>query len=694
MPEHFNYTDDRPTAVMDTECYPNYWSIAFRDVAGKRIKRFRQYNDSPLDKAGIAKIMRNWRVISFNGHSYDYPMIMLAMEGRTNAQLKQASDTIIGERLLPWQSRDRFGIIIPSWMDHIDLWDVSPGSPSKPSLKLYMARMHSKRIQELPFPIDTVLTDEQVLVLEGYHDNDLEGTLDFYLELMPQIRLRSIMSGEFNVDVRSKSDPQIAETVLKVELERLLGKKVYKPDVKAFKFRYKAPAYVKFKTPEMQEMLRLITTEYFVVDHAGKVHAPAFLSGLEMVLGQSVFRMGIGGLHSSEKAMRQVADELFALLDRDVTSYYPAIILLNKLFPPHLGEAFLKVYRKIFERRLQAKALAQACKDRGDSDGQRKWGDIAETLKIVLNGLFGKMGQPGSIVYAPDLMIQITITGQLSVLMMIEDLVLQGMEVVSANTDGWVTKVPRDRIDHFHAMIFDWECETGLGTEESEYVKLYSQGVNAYLGITPKGEAKRKGKNFTPAGPGQKGASGMKKNPFFEICAEAVINFLRDEKPLEETIEESSDIRKFVAVQRVNDGAEKDGVYLGRVLRWYQSTSTASAMHNTVNGNTVPRSHGAMPCADLPDEFPEDIDIAWYVREAYAALEDFGFDYPDPAFIGRSGNTMGRLDGQKTYHTIDMSTGIAVCGKKRKSIRDEWLEAKTVASGFRMCSKCIKSGGI
>jgi hypothetical protein len=686
------YTDPRPTAVMDTECYRNYWSIAFRDIETKRVVRLRRTPTQELDRQRLAKIMRNWRIVTFKGVSYDLPMIALAMTGATNTALKNASDELILTEVPHWKfMRDR-DLEVPDFIDIIDWMEVSPGSPGMPSLKLYAGRLHSKRMQELPFPPDAILSDEDIVVLEDYHDNDLDVTEDGFKELKAQIELRAIMSDEYGVDLRSKSDAQVAEAVIKTEIERITGKRLWKPDVKPGFFQYTPPPYVKFKTPVMQEMLRRLIASKFTIRADGKVVEPPWLAGFEMPMGTGVFRMGIGGLHSSEKKMSQLSDEEFVLLDRDVTSYYPAIILMMRLFPKHIGQVFLKVYRRIFERRLHAKAMSKKCKDAGDSAGALHWGNIAETLKIVLNGSFGKFGSPYSVLFSPDLMIATTITGQLSVLMLIEDLFLRDMEVISANTDGFVTKVPRSKLDLFHAMIFDWECDTGLGTEETEYLALYSQGVNAYLGIDKDGKPKRKGKNFTPAGPGLKGASGMKKNPYVEICALAVIAYLKDRTPLEDTIRNCTDIRMFVAVQRVQGGAEKDGEFVAKALRWYYSTETRTAIYRADNGNTVPRSIGAKVCLEMPDEFPDDIDYDWYEREAVAILEDFGFSVEDPKFEGRTGTFTGLLGDQKTFHTVKLPSGVAVCGKKPKSIRETWKETKTIPTGYRLCSKCVKGG--
>jgi DNA polymerase elongation subunit (family B) len=57
-------------------------------------------------------------------------------------------------------------------------------------------------------------------------------------------------------------------------------------------------------------------------------------------------------------------------------------------------------------------------------------------MKIAANGVFGKLGSPWSILYAPHLMVAVTLTGQLALLMLIERAERMGISVVSANTDG------------------------------------------------------------------------------------------------------------------------------------------------------------------------------------------------------------------------------------------------------------------
>lgn len=674
-PRFLRYSDPRRTCVYDIECFRNYWAIAFRCVETGQQRRFEKINDGPLDIKGIAKIVYNWRIVGFNSSNYDNSMLALAMTGAKNGELKRASDLIILADTRPWQFQELFNVSMPDYLDHIDLMEVSPGSPQKPSLKMYAGRLHYKRMRDLPFDPDMFLTDDDIEMVREYHDNDLGVTRDFFIELKPQVDIRCQISDQYGVDVRSKSDAQIAEAVIVAELERELQRKLYKPEVKAAVFQYVPPPWVKFQTKQMQDVLQNIMDTPFVVNAGGVVEIPKSLADLKISIGKGIYRMGIGGLHSSESKATHYSDDEFVLLDRDVTSFYPWLIILMGLYPKQFGPAFLRILQSILERRVAAKKS-------GDKN-------LAETLKIVVNGCFGKFGSPYSKVYAPHLMIQTTVTGQLAILMLIEEMELRGMQVVSANTDGFVTKVPRDRRAEFEAVILDWQWDTSLATEETEYRSLHSRDVNSYIAIPAKGKVKLKGA-LSLGGPGQPAAMGMKKNPTNEVCIDAVVAYLTDGVPLMKTIQACNDIRRFVCVRRVNGGAVKDGEPVGKVIRFYYSTETAGVIQYANNGNSVPKTEGAKPLMELPDDFPDDVDYAWYEREATAMLADIGIATLDPALVGRTGEMIGKLGDQITYHSVHLPSGIAKCGKTPTSIRDQWQEVGIVPAGSRMCSKCRK----
>lgn len=590
----------KPTEIFDIEVYRNYFLIAFRNVDTQEVTTFEMYDGHPMDLKALKRHMATRRLVSFNGKRFDAPLVALALTGADCGLLKKGANTIINLNIQPWQFEDRFGCKIPDW-DHIDLFDVAPGMAS---LKIYAGRLHSRRLQDLPIdPEDDIDPIAREMLFDYCVNSDTVATLDLWRKLQPQIDLRISMSDEYKIDLRSKSDAQIAEAVIKAQVSELLAKKIERPVIDpGTVYRYKPPFFVSFQTGVLRNALEVIrSTDLYVAD-SGSILMPKEISSLKLKIGGSKYQMGIGGLHSTESCVAHHADDNTILVDRDVASYYPAIILGCELFPRHLGRAFLKVYRTIVKRRLDAKHS-------GDKV-------TADSLKITINGSFGKLGSKWSALYSPDLLIQVTITGQLSLLMLIEMLELQGISVVSANTDGVVIKCPRHLVNTMDAVVFTWEQMTGFETEATEYRALYSRDVNNYIAVKTDGTAKLKGV-YAPA--------GLQKNPTNEICAEAAREFLKSGKPVEQTITECNDVRKFVTIRQVKGGAiDQSGNYLGKAVRWYYATGVTDPLTYKINGYKVPKSDGAKALMELPGHIPADLDRDWYINEAQSILSDVG----------------------------------------------------------------------
>lgn len=666
------YNSVRQTLVSDTECFANYWSIGFKDVATGRVKVFEKWNNSQLDVDRIVRLIRNWRIVTFNGNHYDIPMIMFALSGATNAELKNMNDDIIMRGIKPWEALKERDLRIPDWLDHIDVKEVSPSAPQHPSLKDLGSRLYAPRITNMPVAFDEWIGEHNIDILRSYHGDDLDLTEIVFNDLKDQIELRAFMSDRYGVDLRSKSDAQVAEAVMRSEIQKITGRKLYAPDIKPGGFYYKPPAYIKFESPEFRRLLDIVTQQKFIVLPNGKVKGPAALDE-KIHFGHSVYTVGIGGLHSNEKAVSHTSNEKYAIKDRDFTSFYPFIILNQGMYPAQLGPAFLTIYRKVVEERV-------AAKKRGDAN-------TAETLKIVLNGSFGKFGSPYSILYSPNFLVQTTITGQLTALMLIEQVERAGFAVLSANTDGFVTRVERSRQAEFDDIVARCEKDMGMVTEETEYRSIHSASVNDYVAFAiEKGvvKAKRKGR-FAIGGRGQKGASGHKKTPHAEIVGDAVVAYLKDGTPIEDTIDMCTDPRKFVISQKIKGGGMLDDVEYGKVMRWYIARGRTGRVTD-MEGKNIADSQGAREVMTLPECAPQDIDFEWYYREAYATLDDIGAEFEEPD--GRTGFTLARLPDQKNIHKMDLSTRTALCGVRQETRRKPWVEYKGIPEGHRYCAKC------
>jgi hypothetical protein len=289
----------------------------------------------------------------------------------------------------------------------------------------------------------------------------------------------------------------------------------------------------------------------------------------------------------------------------------------------------------------------------------------ANSLKIYLNGTFGKLGSQYSIFYAPSELIQVTVTGQLALLMLIERLELSGVPVVSANTDGLVVSIRDDQYAAYIAIISWWEQLTGFEMETTDFRSIYSRDVNSYVAITTDSASKPKGAYAPP----EPGASGW-PNPTTQVCVDAVCAYLQHGTPIEHTILSCTDVRQFVTIRDVKGGGVwsntqvsvddwvllvdtstaqniwaaagdptktvkrksrpparmvwVDDVKLGRMVRWYYATSGAGTIRYRTTGSTVPKSEGCKPLMELPDTLPVDVNYLWYFAEARSLLADVG----------------------------------------------------------------------
>jgi len=591
----------KETLICDVELYRNCLIIGFLNTSTGNVRQFEVDGEdeslSPEDIRVLLAIFTKYRVVTFNGINYDLLIISAALSGLTCAKLKVISDKIIVNNLKYWQ----IGINSIA-CDHVDIFEVAPGMAS---LKIYGGRLHCKKMQDLPIEPGAMITAEDRALLRTYNGNDLTTTKDLWDYLQPQIELREQMSKVYGIDLRSKSDAQIAEAVIVKQVSNALGSQVQRPEVPGgTRFRYTAPKFITFQTPELQALLATIERLEFLVPDGGNVQMPTELEKAAIRVGGGVYRLGIGGLHSSEQTISHFADDDTVIVDRDVTSYYPMIILNNHLSPAHMGNAFTHTYRGLVEQRVAAKRA-------GNKVG-------ADTIKIVVNGSFGKLGSKWSKLYSPHLLIQTTITGQLSLLMLIEQLEAEGFNVLSANTDGVTIRCAVNCRALMEEVIVGWESVTQFETEETPYRAVHSRDVNNYIAIKTDGGVKLKGA-YAPA--------GLMKNPTNEVCVQAVIAFLRDQVPVAETIRQCSDIRRFVTIRQVKGGAvDQAGEYLGKAVRWYYATGVEGPIRYKVNGYTVARSEGAKACMELPDAFPDDINYEWYIAEANSILADVGID--------------------------------------------------------------------
>lgn len=587
--------------------------------------------------------------VGFNSENFDRPLIAMLQHPEYDERgIKHVAAVIIEERKKSWETYREFGIEFLEY-DHIDLFDVAPGVMI--SLKTYAGRIGHKSMVDMPFHHDDDLTLKQQAQLEAYCLNDLDVTEALFKLLKTELDLRIEMSEEYGIDLRSKSDAQIAEAVMKVKVGLKSGDKLVPPYVS-----YTAPDFIKTKDPQILELINALEAHDFKILHStGSPVAPDFLAK-PVKVGKRTYQCGIGGLHSVEdNNMYLEASDNLMLSDFDVASYYPSIILKAGLVPKlggGKGQKLLDEYRTIYNQRIEAKR-----------SGNKR---VANSLKTTVNGFFGKLGSIYCSFYSPDLMLAVTLTGQLNLLCLIAELdKIKGVDVRSANTDGIMVAYKPEAREKVLKVFERNAKSTGFEYEETPYVKYASKDVNNFIAMKPNGEAKTKGL-YASCNP-KLNPLYMMKNPTMEVCTLMAIDYLREGTRPEVSIKQYKDIKDFVAIRNVQGGgvqhtkmvmiddwvevAEREwrrphwpsmkasvrrksrpapveegmgGQAFGRVARWYMTKETLPPLTYLSSGNKVPKTEGAKVCMTLPDKLPKDLDFQWYVDEAYRTLNDIG----------------------------------------------------------------------
>lgn len=615
--------------VFDVESYRDVFLVGMKRLSDGKIVILEESERSSIDRDYLRKILLNNTMIGFNSMTYDAAVIWYFLSGKGYADVKEATNRIILGNLKYWEVEDVLSIKIP-WdfkNNHIDLIEPQPNPFA--SLKILHGRMHGPNLQDLPYHPEDQLDFEQIDRLREYLHNDLAATERLWYAMKEGMDLRRQTGESIGQNLMSKSDTQMGLAIIKKRAEDITKKKIERSGLKAGQsFQYKAPPYIKFKDPKLQEMLRQIQEHRFIVGTNGKVDLPKFFEE-PITIGQTTYTMGIGGLHSTEANRGIRSTETDVLIDVDVASYYPAIILTLGLYPDAVGPDFLKVYQGIRADRLAAK--------------KAKNKQVDKALKIALNGAFGSLGSRFSFVYAPHLMIAVTVTGQLALLMLIEQGESMGIPAVSGNTDGVVFKCPRSKFSgldgdrpkpsDFADLITGWEQMTGFDLEANEYEALYSQSVNSYFAIKANGGHKRKGPFSNPWSEDPNDAdarAALMKNPQMTICSDAALARIKHGTPLRNTISACRDMRQFVTVIKASKGATWRDQYLGKVVRYYWAKGGSDIIESVPNATTgnfkkIAKTEGASECMRLPEAIPADLDIDRYVEEAEMILKEMGF---------------------------------------------------------------------
>lgn len=467
---------DSKHIIYDEETFPNVFTLAAEHADYPLTWAF-QISPWRDDSKAIIEWV-NWcrangySLVGFNNVGFDYPVLhTLLQTGRATARmLYDKAMAIIGS-----QDDNRFmHNVKPSdrhvtQIDLFKIWHFDNRARST-SLKVLEFNLRMDNLCDLPFPVGTMLNYEQTQVLKTYNAHDVKATKLFYKESIQAIQFRQELSTRYGRDFMNHSDVKIGADIFQHELEKagvqcyvygLDGRQPKQTKRERIYLNECIPNYVRFERPEFQRIHKWMRDQIITETKGVFTDVKATINGLEYVFGT-------GGIHASVENETFVANDEWMVYDIDVAGMYPSIAIANGYYPEHLGKQFVEVYKQIVAERAKYK--------KGTSENA--------AYKLAGNGAYGKSNDKFSIFFDPQFTMKVTITGQLSLAMLVENLLnIAGLRIIQSNTDGvtmWVRRADKPRAD---AICAAWESMTGLVLEYAEYTKFIVADVNSYIGV-------------------------------------------------------------------------------------------------------------------------------------------------------------------------------------------------------------------
>lgn len=436
------------------------------------------------------------------------------------------------------------------WFDTFDILTMLYSNKLRVGLKEIQVTMQYPNVQEFVCDWTKPLPLEDFESMIDYNINDIESTSELLNRCKKDVDLRIAIEDEYGVRVLSKDGVNIGMKILTQKYLEKTGLtwqdiKDLRSPMSVIPLKDVILPFIKYDSPILQRVLDDMKNQ--IVSPGRKGYENKF------VFNNLRYSVGVGGIHSVNSPEIIIPRDDEMLIDIDVASLYPSMLIEYEFYPKHLGKEFLEVYKQIKDERIEAKHNGDKVKN--------------ETLKLALNGLSGNLQNEHNFCYSPFAVMQIRINGQLLLLMLAEKLTQIGCRIVQANTDGLFVLLKKDAYSKVNSICREWEQLTKLTLEEDRFKAMYQYAINDYFAITEDNKVKEKGMFIT--------AVKLGKGLTPKIIPKAIISFFKDGIPVEDTIKNCTDIRDFLMSEKT--GKQWHVEYMNeeqqRTNRFYASTN-------------------------------------------------------------------------------------------------------------------------
>lgn len=554
---------DKTVLVYDIESFPNLFTCSILNSENNKLITY----EISEDKNDLGKIvalfqLKEFYFCGFNNKSYDDVLINYLIIRFDDLRykpifeitwlIKSMSDKIIKEPVANWVDYKHAYLF-----NSFDLMTMSFSAKNRVGLKELEVTMGFHDVMEYEGDFSKNVPKELKDKVIEYNQNDVLATGELLNFKKNDIELRLKLNEKYKINVLSKDNVNMGMEILKKEYLEKTNKtwddiKDLKTPCQLVAFKNIIFDFIQYTTPPLQKLLEKL--KKISIDPNNKDFREVF------EIGGVVHNVSLGGLHSINNAEIIIPNEDELLIDYDVDSFYPSCLIVNNLYPKHLGIEFVGIYKSIRDERVGAK--------------RDKNSFLADAFKYAINGLSGNLQSQYSWTYDPELVVKLRINCQLMILMLIEKFNLLGAKIVQSNTDGILIKIKKSLLPEIEKAKDEWCKLTKLSMSKEEFERFYQYDVNNYIGV-------KKGFKET------KDPELIKKKGFFvdetnlgkgmspKVIAKSLINYFVYNISPEETLKEDKDIKDYLTYQRVSRDfiVEYNGEKALHINRFYMSTN-------------------------------------------------------------------------------------------------------------------------
>lgn len=458
---------------------------------------------------------------------------------------------------------------------------------------------HSIYESEVDFRIDRKLTAQELAETISYCKNDVQETMDLFLQKKADYDVQMELINEFKLPFSyiGKTQSQLVAEIM--EAQRV--------DCKD-EFNLNFPYYlnlIKRYSHIVSWFKGFKTDREFTDDEKKEIYSQK----LDIEVAGCPHTFAWGGLHGAKPKYSGHGYYLHI----DVSQYYPSLTVKRNYFSRATSEEGKRRYDMMRLESIRLKKFPELKNKRAG-------------YKLCNNKAYGCMKDKYNALYDPLMANNICVTGQLSLLLLIE-MLEPYVQLIQSNTDGLIVKLHNlDDYDKVDDISWEWEQLTGVSLAFDPIItRIYQKDVNNYLFVNEFGEVEAKGAYVKDLNP---------LDNDLPIVNKAIREYMINDTPVETTINNCDELIQFQKIVKLSSKYDyvihNSNKYTNKCYRVFASSLDSDGsiykcrqLKGDKFANTPEKCF--IENGDIRGlKIPIRLDKSWYIDLAHERVRQFG----------------------------------------------------------------------